>query len=406
MSNFDPSDILSLDTAWRNFEAIIAKARSGLEATSRFRDYPEHRAMAYHALSEAQAMAYNFAVAPRMDVPEVHSNVWFSYFYTLGGTSPDFRNGAIFLDGRRTYKVRARFGGLKLLLMQVFSHLLGHPQSKMLINIDFSLLETEPDGSIEATLSATPQPKNWIPMDASSEYNFMFVRRIVADWNCDRGELEINAVDGPIIENDFDASAMSRRIVTAAHFLDFLINQWTIGIYNLYLEKNGGKKNRVTAVAGESIARDFIGSPSTNYFFGIFDLAADEALVIDCALPQADYWSMQVMDVWCRPIDFVHRQSDVNMSRAAIDRDGRCRYVISMSDPGVANWLDTQGRREGTITGRNYHSSLMPADPIIHLVKLDELPSHLPDDTRYVTPQQRRAALEYRRRGYATMYGY
>jgi hypothetical protein len=395
-----------LNAAWTHFEAVIAKARNALEATSRFQDHAEHRAKAYHSLSEAQAMAYNFAVAPRMDVPEVHSNAWFSYFYTLGGTSPDFRNGAVFLDGRRTYKVKARFGGLKLILMQVFSHLLGHPRSKMLTNVDFSMLEPEPDGSIEATVSATPQPKNWIPLDAGSEYNFVFVRRIYADWNCDRGELEISAVDGSIVENDFDANAMARRIETAAHFLDFLINQWTIGIYDLYLAKNAGKKNCVTAVAGESIARDFIGSPSTNYFFGIFELAEDEALIIDCALPQADYWSMQAMDVWCRPIDFVHRQSDVNMSRAAIDRDGRCRYVISMSDPGVANWLDTQGRREGIITGRNYHSSLMPADPFTKLVKLAELRRHLPADTRYVTLQQRSAALEYRRRGYATMYGY
>jgi hypothetical protein len=406
MSNLNPGETAALAVAWKTYEAAVAKARSALEATPRFRNNPADRAMAYHALSEAQAMAYNFAIAPRLDTPQVHSNAWFSYLYTLGGTSPDLRNGALFLDGRRTYKVTGRFGGLKLILMQVFSHLLGHPQSKMLTNADFSTFELEPDGSFVATLSATPQRKNWIPIDASSDYNFIFVRRIYADWYCDRGELDIAAVDGPIPQDDFDENAVARRIETAAFFLDFLINKWTIGVYDLYLATNGGRKNCVSAVPGESIARDFIGSPSTNYFFGIVELADDEALIIDSESPKAGYWSMQVMDVWSRPLNFVHRQSDVNMSRAVIDSDGRCRYVISAKDPGIPNWLDTMGRREGTITGRNYHSSAMPASPHTKLVKLAELRSHLPADTRHVTPEQRSAALEYRTRGYAKMYGY
>jgi hypothetical protein len=406
MSNSNRKETLTLEAAWSAYEAAVTKGRAELEATNRFRNNPECRATAYHALVEAQAMAYTFAIAPRLDAPQIHSQAWFSYFYTLGGTSPDLRNGVLILDGKRTYKVRGRFGGLKLILMQVFSHLLGHPRSKMLTNVDFSTLDLEPDGAFECTLSANRQSKNWIPLDPDSDFNFIFLRRIYDDWYCDRGELDIVAVGDPILQNDLDEGTMARRLEAAAYFLDFLISQWTIGIYDLYLSKNDGHKNRVCTVPGKTIATDFIGSPSTDYFFGVFEIAADEALIIECEKPQAGYWSMQVMDVWCKPYDFVHRQTDVNMSRIFIDRDGRCRYVVSVTDPGFANWLDPAGRREGIITGRNYHSKSVPASPTTKRVELADLRKHLPADTSYVTPQQRSAALEYRTRGYAKMYGY
>jgi hypothetical protein len=63
------------------------------------------------------------------------------------------------------------------------------------------------------------------------------------------------------------------------------------------------------------------------------------------------------------------------------------------------------GRHEGTICGRSYQSRALLAAPVTKLVKLADLRQHLPADTTFVTPEQRRAALERRRRGYMKMYG-
>lgn len=405
MNDLSATRTAALDAAWKHYEQAVADARAALLATPRFRDRPDHRAQAYAALAEAQAMAYNFAVGPRLDAPQVNTHSWFSYFYTLGGTSPDFYYGTLFLDGKRTYKISGRFGDLKLILMQAFSHLMGDPRSKMLTNADFSTFDVEPDGSFAAIASANRHEGNWIPLDPGSDCNFFFIRRAIADWYGDRGRLDVEVLDGPIASSELDEEAMAHRIVLAGDFLRFLIVKWTIGIYDLYLARNGGKKNVLCVAAGESIASDLVGSPSTNYFWGVYEIGADEALIIDCEVPDAGYWALQAFDVWCRPYDFVHRQTDVNMSRAVIDGDGHYRAVVSLADPGVANWLDPAGRREGTITGRNYHSRRMPSAPLTKVVKLAELRQHLPPDTQYVTADQRRQALEYRRRGYATMYG-
>ena len=93
------------------------------------------------------------------------------------------------------------------------------------------------------------------------------------------------------------------------------------------------------------------------------------------------------------------------MVRVVIDGDKKIRYVIALNDPGVANWLDPSGRKEGAIVGRTYHAKSMLATPVLKLVKAADLRKHLPADTKYLTLAEREATLAYRRKGYMKMYG-
>ena len=43
--------------------------------------------------------------------------------------------------------------------------------------------------------------------------------------------------------------------------------------------------------------------------------------------------------------------------------------------------------------------------PTLRVVKFSDVSAQLPNDTVYVTPQERQAALEYRREGYTKLYG-
>src|SRR4029450_1330655 len=63
----------ALKQAWDEYLATLDQMRVQMEATPRFQNTPEHRAKAYHTLMEMQAMAYNFAVAPRMSHPRVYA---------------------------------------------------------------------------------------------------------------------------------------------------------------------------------------------------------------------------------------------------------------------------------------------------------------------------------------------
>jgi hypothetical protein len=50
---------------------------------------------------------------------------------------------------------------------------------------------------------------------------------------------------------------------------------------------------------------------------------------------------------WAESYDYRFAETCTNNVRAGRDADGAWTLVIAPSDPGVPNWLDTGGRREG-----------------------------------------------------------
>jgi hypothetical protein len=395
----------ALTAAWDTYYKAIETARLMMEDTPRFRDFPDTRATMYYSLAEAQAMAYNLAIAPRMDVPMVHTHGWYHYYFTLGGTSPDFYNVFLYLDGRRTYRLKGRMGDLELLVLQGYTHLLGHAESKLLGNFDIGEMKHGANRTFDVIISANKHAGNWIPMDANSDYNFFFARRVAHDWYKDMGELDVEMIDGPVASTDTDEQVMAKRVLLARDILMYLVKTWNIDIHDHYRAACGGEWNQVAIVPGGDMAEDFMGSPSTVYGLGVFKLKDHEALIIEFDVPNAGYWSVQLHDVWCKPMDFINYQTDVNMSRVAIDGDGKWRAVIALSDPGISNWLNPVGRHEGNIVFRAYHSRALPAKPVTRLVNAAELKKEMPADTKWVTAAERKAQLTYRRKGWLGMYG-
>ena len=102
-------------------------------------------------------------------------------------------------------------------------------------------------------------------------------------------------------------------------------------------------------------------------------------------------------ELWNAP-EFIYRQSSLNGHQARVDGDGRFRAVIAHVDPGVANWLDPVGSRQGMLIGRWYGCSSTPL-PTLTRVPLADVRQHLPADTTTVTAAGREAQLRARRLG-------
>lgn len=132
------------------------------------------------------------------------------------------------------------------------------------------------------------------------------------------------------------------------------------------------------------------------YLPAVFDFEEDEALIVETDLPAARrYWNFQINDPYFSIVEYVYRISSTNGHFAHVSSDGRFRGVLSLTDPGVPNWLDTAGYRQGTIYGRWYDCDSHPL-PTLKRVKFAELRDHLPPDTPVVTPEQRAEELRQR----------
>jgi hypothetical protein len=393
----------ALAGAFENFEAAGRETREMIEATDRFRNHPEHRAQAYVSLAEARAMAYSFAIAPRLYDPTLHTHT--SWHYTrssLGQNCQDMRYGITLLDGDATYRLSGRLGELKLALFQVQSHVMGQPDAEEIGNYDLHDYAGG-DGTFDLVISAEEQPGSWIRLNPGS-LNFVIVRRILAAITDDPGEMRLERTGGPDPTTETDPNTVAERLNMAADLLRFFVREWCVALYDTYIKAAGGK-NRFALIEGEELASDTLGSPSTTYGLSVYELEPDQALIVEWDPPDSAYWSFQIGDVWSNALDFANYQTHVGMKTAAIDNDGRVRAVVSHTDPGVPNWLDTRGRREGTVVMRNYRAKGETVAPTMEVVPLAKIRDALPEGTPTITVEERAEALRRQRADYLAAFG-
>ena len=105
---------------------------------------------------------------------------------------------------------------------------------------------------------------------------------------------------------------------------------------------------------------------------GSWEIAPDEALVVEVSPPQGLYWSYSLGNPWWETIDYGSHQSSLNGHQATVDDDGILRTVIAHEDPGVANWLDTAGHSVGPIILRCVRTETAPV-PTMRRVTFSEI---------------------------------
>jgi hypothetical protein len=132
------------------------------------------------------------------------------------------------------------------------------------------------------------------------------------------------------------------------------------------------------------------------YIPAVYEFDDDEALILETDLPRVRrYWNFQLNDPCFNAVEYVYRNSSTNGHFAHVASDGRFYGVVALADPGVPNWLDTAGYRQGTIYGRWYDCDSHPL-PTLKRVKFSGIRDHLPADTPTVTPDQRASELARR----------
>ncbi len=140
------------------------------------------------------------------------------------------------------------------------------------------------------------------------------------------------------------------------------------------------------------------GLQAAKYSFCFFDLAPDDTLIVECDIPESRYWSFHLYNLaWWEALEYASRVTTLNHTQTRISDDGRVRVVVAHEDPGVPNWLDTEGRREALLTLRWFWPTGDAPRPSTRVVKLAEVRAALPEDTPVVDPDARRAEIKTRR---------
>ena len=255
-------------------------------------------------------------------------------------------------------------------------------------------MHVDSDGSFTITVDAEPANGRPNHVRTTAGAHEFYIRDVLLDWGLDDpNHFEVQRLGGPpgtparTLDEQAEATA-----AMMAYFADFT-GKLSHGVYKMApnhfnlawsADKVGAMRNQV-------------------YVMGRFDLAEDEAFVVDVSDGGAEYFTVPLSNIWGTTLDIVDRTGSLNKAQSAANDDGTYTYVISPVDPGVTNWIDSDALREGILTLRM--AEFGEAGPREDLgargrvVKLDRLDAEVPHLPR-VNSAQRTAQLADRRTSY------
>ena len=308
-----------------------------------------------------------------------------------GIDNPDSVYRVIPISGEECYEIRGRVGANRM-TENYFT--LWDANMGTVAVLNGRTMAVEPDGSYTITVDADPaggRPNHVQSTPAAHEF---YIRDVLLDWGRDDPNyIAVQRLGGPVAgrERTLDEQAEATSAMMA-HFANFT-GKLSHGVYKMpanhfdlawSADKVGAMRNQV-------------------YVMGRFDLAPGEAFVVDVNDGGAEYFTVPLSNIWGTTLDILDRTGSLNKAQSTPNDDGSYTYVISPTDPGVANWIDSDGLREGVLTLRM--AEFDPAGPLPTLgargrvVQLDRLDTEVPG-LRRVSPAERETELAVRRRGY------
>jgi hypothetical protein len=255
------------------------------------------------------------------------------------------------------------------------------------------------DGSFTVTVDNSPADgrNNHLQTDPAARAGHILIRDTLSDWfHQNPVELSIERTGGPPVRpaasDEEIAEAAAAQIVTTGSY-------WLAWEHRVFFSRP------VNTYCLNFIRGAGWGSTKAGHFL----LADDEALVTTVERRGANYFSIQAADPWGPAVNYVDRNGSLNQTQAVADDEAGNAYtfVIGPRDPGVWNWLDTEGLPAGAFQVRWQQLPEGFTDEgsvrTLKVVKLADLKRELPAGTRWVTPEERQAqwaerAKSYRRR--------
>ena len=350
--------------SWRDFCAKLAEAGDLILAP----DVPEDpliRVEGFRYLSRLTKLALEQYVEA--------SDPDFPFFYKLshetakiGADNPDNVYWNASICGTNDYRITGKRGSMfyfSIVANAMRYHIDGsaHATGQLLDgDIIWGL-----DGEVEIIASCNPQPGNWLRLELDA--SVIVLRQSALDRANERGgEFRIERIGGPAVPEPLTDERLAAGLATSAQFVRGIAStfaDWT----RLFRQH----PNSFPPI-DQSMFQKGGGAKDIYYAHAYWQIEEDEAWVIEVTPPECYYWNFQLDNWWMESLDYRFRQISVNKQSARLEPDGRLRIICAARDPGIGNWIDTCGHKEGTALLRWAGAHEHPL-PQARIVKLEEL---------------------------------
>ena len=297
----------------------------------------------------------------------------------LLGDNPDTVYFEAPVSAGHAYRVRGETKGATYVSITVESSAgWGSMDNQVLSVINDTTLDVDADGRFELLLGGEPRQRNWLALPPQEgaiicRHYFEDVTHAATDPNRVPA-MHIEVIDGtpPPRSSDASVSAGIRRVAA-------LVRELTVDRPPMI---DGEPRSWVSLVPNEfpppGMPGDLgLAATDAAYALAPFVVGPDEALVIRGRWPRCRYANVSLWNRHLQSLDYANRSISLNRAQMVADADGGFTAVISHTDPGTPNWLDTEGRPFGIAFWRFMLPEGDIDTPQAELVPLADLPTRL-----------------------------
>lgn len=371
---------------------------------------PLLRADAFRFLTQNLGQAFPLALETADPAyPMIH---YFTHpLMKLGGDVADFTYRQAWISGEHAYRITGKRGTARW-----FNVTVQGPKPENIPGTEFrslhepfgdvpetnilgNQLETDGEGNFELFIGGERRGANWLPTTPGSRK--LFIREAFDAWGETPTALSIERIGMDAPQPMPSAERMAEAMEWAGEFVTGVMRDWPEHAW----QTSGGvvdpqQRNTFPGATADSADDAKRGRMAAHM---VWHVEPDEALIVEMDWHDG-FWIFGMGSVFMQSMDYLYRPVSYTPARTWVGEDRVVRLVIAHDDPGVHNWLDTQGFTDGNLTYRNLMSQ-NPATFRTRLVKHAALMDHLPAGTESVTPEERADMLRERYRAIKLRFG-
>lgn len=250
-------------------------------------------------------------------------------------------------------------------------------------------VKTADDGSFVVTIDRDAPAGRPNHIQSGEQTALLIIRDTLTDWQEQSPvKMTIHRVDGPKPGPVHDENTMARR---AAWMIARAVPFWAQYNALIYQRPVNSVPPPTRRSGGWAIGVS-----------GHFKLTEQQALVVTLDPSASDYLGFQLADPWGVGLEYVGGSGSLNLAQVKTNNDNTISYVISRTDPGVYNWLDTSGLDQGifAIRWQGVPEGVTSGENLVrdvNLVLLSRLGETISTGTQAVTPAARAQQLAQRK---------
>lgn len=303
--------------------------------------------------------------------------------------NPDNVYRSALLEPEGVYRIYGQRGTHADLSFQILDQYPVVGLGKNLLVIRPDELGAKPGQSFEFYLGgSTRMGKRWFALPKSAAA--ILARQSFGDWREMPSTLFVERIDRPV------ARGYQNQFALAATALRQAAKLW-VDDYIPAIERST-KVNDLPAPRGSETGAGGLGGQLS--VMARYRIGTNEGLLITVRKADVAYQGIQLGDPWFVTPNTLEHQVSLTAKQARVDDDGLIRFVISLQDPGIPNWLDAAGNPEGYVFMRwqGGKTPLAPGDaPVAKLVSLASLRAELPANTPVIGEAARRSQIAQRK---------